>query len=286
MNLSIIISPTREDGGIDHRFTGLANEIVSRAGDECIKDLSHLYQYTNDAEARYEKAGLTLVTSFFQVEMEQWQRRTFLKKLRVCLQEIGFKPSKVSKLITAGEFMAAAKKQIEGMTNEWCSSTEELAKEKGEQLAYIQSYGVSGLYQLARMNWKGQAQARNSYEASDGKPLTVRELEMLKSKYPAEISGSRSPKTKLDEKRVNSSQTKELVSTLVNTVKAIDWSSIQDDPEAMDLLSTMEFWLDHMAELVERWKYSPLTITSRYEQLEIPLNQDADGCLQGSMQPM
>ncbi|NBW42145.1 hypothetical protein EBR25_14320, partial [bacterium] len=232
--------------------------------------------YTNDAEARYEKAGLTLVTSFFQVEMEQWQRRTFLKRLRVCLQEIGFKPSKVSKLITAGEFMAVAMKQIEGMTNEWCSSTEELAKEKGEQLVYLQSYGVSGLYQLARMNWKGQAQARNSYAAADGKPLTVRELERLQSKYPAEISGSRSRKTKLQDERVDGGQTKELVSTLVNTVKAIDWSSIHDDPEAMDLLSTVELRLDHMAELVEKWKYSPLTITSRYEQLEMGLNQDAE----------
>ena len=31
MNLSIIINPTREDAGMDHRFTGLANNIVSRA---------------------------------------------------------------------------------------------------------------------------------------------------------------------------------------------------------------------------------------------------------------
>jgi len=273
MNLSTIINPTREDGGVDHRFTGLANEIVSRAGDECIKDLSHLYQYTNDAEARYEKAGLTLVTSFFQVEMEQWQRRTFLKKLRVCLQEIGFKPSKVSKLITAGEFVAAELKDIEGMTDEWCSSTRELEQIKSERLAYLQTYGASGLYQIARMNWKGQAEARNSYAASEGKPLTVRELERLQSKYPAEISGSRSRKTKLHEERVDSHQTKELVSTLVNTVKAIDWSSIHDDPEAMDLLSTVELRLDHMAELVEKWKYSPVTITtSRYEQLELEFN--------------
>ena len=95
MNLSLSINPIREDGGMDHRFTGLANEIVSMAGEECIKELSYLYQYTNNAEARYEKAGLTLVTSFFQVDMEKWQRRTFLKRLRVYLQEIGFKPSKV-----------------------------------------------------------------------------------------------------------------------------------------------------------------------------------------------
>jgi len=64
MNLSTTINPIREDGGMDHRFTGLTKEIVSKAGEECIKELSHLYQYTNDAEARYEKAGLTLVTSF------------------------------------------------------------------------------------------------------------------------------------------------------------------------------------------------------------------------------
>ena len=204
--------------------------------------------------------------------MEQWQRRTFLKKLRVCLQEIGFKPSKVSKLITAGEFVAAELKDIEGMTDEWCSSTRELEQIRSERLAYLQTYGASGLYQIARMNWKGQAEARNSYAASEGKPLTVRELERLQSKYPAEISGSRSRKTKLDEERVHSDQTKELVSILVNTVKAIDWSSIHDDPEAMDLLSTVELRLDHMAELVERWKYSAVTITtSRHEQLDLKL---------------
>ena len=112
MNLSTTINPIREDGGMDHRFTGLTNEIVKKAGKECIEDLSRLYQYTNDAEARYEKAGLTLVSSFFQVDMEKWQRRTFLKRLRVWLQEIGFKPSKVSKLITAGEFKASELKRI------------------------------------------------------------------------------------------------------------------------------------------------------------------------------
>ena len=45
----------------------------------------------------------------------------------------------------------------------------------------------------------------------------------------------------------------------------------------MDLLSTVELRLDHMAELVEKWKYSPVTITtSRYEQLEMRLHQDAE----------
>ena len=205
---------------MDHRFTGLTKEIVRRAGDECIKELSHLYRYTNDAEARYEKAGLTLVTSFFQVDMEKWQRRTFLKRLRACLQEIGFKPSKVSKLITAGEFITAELKDIERMTDECCSSTEELEQIKGERLEYLHSYGASGLYQIARMNWEGQAEARNSYVASEGKPLTVRELEKLQARYPAENSGRTSRKTKSKESVVEVDQTKELVSQLVKTVEA------------------------------------------------------------------
>ena len=66
-------------------------------------------------------------------------------------------------------------------------------------------------------------------------------------------------------------QTKELFSQLVKTVQAIDWVSIQDDPESMDLLSSVELRLDQMAELVDQWKYAPVTITSRYEQLEMGL---------------
>ena len=271
MNLSTIINPTREDGGMDQRFTGLAKEIVSRAGEECITDLTRLYECTNNAEARYEKAGLALVTSFFQVEMEKWQRKTFLKRLRECLQEIGFKPSKVSKLITAGEFIAAELKNIEDMSDEWFGSIAELEQWKTEHVAYYQSNGLSSLYLLARMNWKGQVNARNSYTASEGKPLTVRELEKLQARYPAEITGNRSRKTKFKKRVVEEVQTRDLVTQLVKTVQAIDWASIQDDQESMDLLSSVGLKLNHMAELVDQWKYEPITLTCRYEQLEIDM---------------
>jgi len=67
-------------------------------------------------------------------------------------------------------------------------------------------------------------------------------------------------------------QTKELVSQLVKTVQAIDWASIQDDPESMDLLSSVELRLDHMAELVDQWKYAQVTLTNAYEQLELEVH--------------
>jgi hypothetical protein len=41
----------------------------------------------------------------------------------------------------------------------------------------------------------------------------------------------------------------------------------------MDLLSTVELRLDNMAELVENWKDSPVTITtSWHEQLELDIS--------------
>ena len=95
------------------------------------------------------------------------------------------------------------------------------------------------------------------------------ELEKLQSRYPAENSGRTTRKTKSKESFVREEQTRDLVSQLVKTVQAIDWASIQDDPESMDLLSSVELRLDHMAELVDQWKYAPVTITSRQEQLEL-----------------
>ena len=191
--------------------------------------------------------------------MEKWQRRTFLKRLRVCLQEIGFKPSKVSKLITAGEFKASELKRISCETNDWLESEEEFESRKKDVVKYLNSYQVPALYQVARMNWERQAKARNSYEASEGKLLTVRELEKLQARYPAENSGRNSRKTKAKESVVEVDPTKELVIQLVKTIQAIDWASIQDDEESMDLLSSVELRLDHMAKLVDKWKYASQT---------------------------
>ena len=134
-----------------------------------------------------------------------------------------------------------------------------LRQGKKDEVKYLKSYQVSALYQIARMNWEGQAEARNSYVAAEGKPLTVRELERLQGRYPAENLGITSHKTKSTESVVEVDQTKELVSQLVKTVQAIDWASIQDDEESMDLLSSVELRLDHMAELVDKWKYASQT---------------------------
>ena len=106
MDLKNSINPVNDDGSIDHRYVSVTSEIIQRAGQDCIRDLSDFYRLTKLSESKYELAGLRLVSAFFHVDMERWQRNGLKKRLRECLGEIGFSPSKISKLITAGEFVA------------------------------------------------------------------------------------------------------------------------------------------------------------------------------------
>ena len=298
MDLPTLINPTRDDGGLDQRFTGLARQIVDLAGRECVKELASFHQYTNDAEARFERAGLTLVISLFQIEMEPWQRRSFKKRLRECLEEIGFRPSKITKLITAGEFVATeVNEQLRDSDSygAWFDSEEAAKAGFGEYINYLHSHGVSALYHLARMNWKGQAKARSSFDHDLGKPLSVRELEKLQRLHPADNKGKRRPSGRIQgtNQVTNSTPlegtplsavaiepavitelmplvpavdsreatTTELVEQLVSLVKAIDWSTIKDNHEAMETLSSVEYTWSQINEVVDDWKYLPLTLT-------------------------
>ena len=298
MDLPTLINPIRDDGGVDHRFTGLARHIVDLAGRECVKELASFHQYTNDAEARFERAGLTLVISFFQIEMETWQRRSFKKRLRECLEEIGFRPSKISKLITAGEFVSTElDEQLRDSHSygAWFDSEEAAKAGSEDYINYLHSHGVSALYLLARMNWKGQAKAQSSFDHALGKPLSVRELEKLQRLHPADNKGKRrrSGRSSKDNQATNSephqetypsagaiepavitelaplvpavdsseATTTELVEQLVSLVKAIDWSTIKDNPEAMEALSSVEYTWSQINEVVDEWKYLPLTLT-------------------------
>ena len=298
MDLSTLINPIRDDGGIDHRYTGLAKQIVDLAGKQCVKELASFHQYTNDAEARFEKAGLTLVISFFQIAMEPWQRRSFKKRLRQCLEEIGFRPSKITKLLTAGEFVAAElpdQFRQSDSYQDWFDSAEAAKAHNEEYINYLHSHGVTALYHLARMDYKGQAKARSSYDHEIGKPLSVRDLEKLQRQHPADNRSQRSAHgrhhgTKQEENsafpqvsqcqsvEVESSvitelmplepsldsreaTTTELVEQLVYLVQSIDWSTIKENQEAMEVLSTVEYTWSQISEVVGDWKYLPQKLT-------------------------
>ena len=55
--------------------------------------------------------------------------------------------------------------------------------------------------------------------------------------------------------------TTELLEQPVALVKAIDWSTITGNQEAMEALSSVEYTWSRINEVIEDWKYLPLTLT-------------------------
>ena len=107
MNLKQLITPKNEDGSVDHRYIPIAQSIVDLAGERVEAQLRKLYAATSDLEKESAPAGLQLVIALFSIPMDEcFERSKFKKHIREQLQESGFKPSKVSKLMGAGEFYA------------------------------------------------------------------------------------------------------------------------------------------------------------------------------------
>ena len=107
MNLKQLITPKNDDGTVDHRYIPIAQSIVDLAGERVEAQLRKLYAATTDLEKESASAGLQLVIALFSIPMDEcYERSKFKKHIREQLQEIGFKPSKVSKLMGAGEFYA------------------------------------------------------------------------------------------------------------------------------------------------------------------------------------
>ena len=183
MNLKQLITPKNEDGSIDHRYIPIAQSIVDLAGKRVESDLRKLYDATNNLEKESASAGLQLVIALFGIPMdERFERSKFKKHIREQLQEIGFKPSKVSKLMGAGEFYA----RLHGTTYtefEYFSASELIEMQNRFLNEYFKN--VSKLYELSRMSEVAVFHVRNEFLNKD-KIYTLAELEDKRRSNPKE----------------------------------------------------------------------------------------------------
>ena len=279
MQLTDLITPLRDDGGLDHRYTGLAKEIVERAGAKTVSELSEFYSVTSQAEETYGKSALRFVIAAFSVAMDEWQRKAFRKRLRGCLQELGFKPSTSTKLIGAGEYVAGQMTFSHNEDFDFCS--EEKARDNHQiHMNYLREYGNSSLYLLSTMEWKGEVKASNHYHET-GKVLSVRELEKLQKRHPKAVDkwrgkrgrakgSSNSDAKQLPEahaqdvlevevlptcsqiRAVEDLQTRRqdlLVEEFVLLANSIDWQAVQGDEVLLQLLTKASHELMHAAHL-------------------------------------
>ena len=186
MNLKQLITPKNEDGSVDHRYIPIAQSIVELAGERVEAQLRKLYAATSDLEKESASAGLQLVIALFSIPMDECFERSKLKKhIREQLQEIGFKPSKVSKLMGAGEFYA--RHHDRAFSNDpfgqWFSELELIARQNRFLNEYFKN--VSKLYELSRMNDAAIYRVRSEF-LDDNKVYTQAELEELRRSNPKE----------------------------------------------------------------------------------------------------
>ena len=268
MNINELITPKLEDGQFDQRFIGLASQIQENISQSTINELSELWTETNRLENRYERSGLRFVIGMFQVEMEKWQRSAFKKTIRESLLRFGFKKTRVSKLLAAGEYVA---EYIPFNYNPDFDASEQLERKyHDDHLIYLRGYGVTALYLLSGMDWNGQRFAKEHFE-TEGKHLSTRELEELKLKFPRwgafnDKKRSQSIQEQDDKQLPDAPEatpaiintpclviddltalqpateatersTEDMVHELVSITQSINWQAVQDSPTLQELLT-------------------------------------------------
>ena len=186
MNLKQLITPKNEDGSVDHRYIPIAQSIVDLAGERVEAQLRNLYAATTNLEKESASAGLQLVIALFSIPMdERFQRSKLTKHIRDQLQEIGFKPSKVSKLMGGGEFYARNHDRTfsNDPFGQWFSERELFERQNRFLNEYFKN--VSKLYELSRMNDEAIYRVRSEF-LDDNKVYTQAELEELRRSNPKE----------------------------------------------------------------------------------------------------
>ena len=183
MSLRQQITPKNDDGSIAHRYIPIAKAITELAGERVETQLQKLYVATNNLEKESAPAGLQLCIALFSIPMdERYERSKFKKHICQQLQEMGFKPSKASKLMGAGYFYAKHKNDT--FNSDFDSeSTESEFNDKRDRFLDEYFKSISKIYELSRINSKGVCKIKRDF-LNDKKVYSQSELEELVRCYP------------------------------------------------------------------------------------------------------
>ncbi len=193
INIKNAFTPKREDGGLDHRYGKSIKNIIDIAGLQTIQRLEEFYEKSFELEKKYGGAAFHLCLSLFKANLDDWELKVLKKSLRNLLQELGFKPYNVTRLIGAAQF------QIESEPPGYCLpveqwntdfNTKEQIEDDIKLFNYIRSLPVRSKYELSLCS--DDIYFENGFDKpifqqitnSYSKILTTRELEALRKQYP------------------------------------------------------------------------------------------------------
>ncbi|QNJ26811.1 hypothetical protein SynSYN20_02495 [Synechococcus sp. SYN20] len=185
MNITKTLTPKNENGSLDQRFISYVQSLIEHCGQECIDTLHQFHKETEESERKAGGAALHMIVKLYSLKMEDWEKKRLAKSLREALQEIGFKPSKVTKLMGAGKFKADQWNRLHH-----CIGYKSDQQLKEEQHDFLNKYGVAALYEISRMNDVGQAKVRNAY-VDNGNIMSKHALEEIRQEIPAIVDERR-----------------------------------------------------------------------------------------------
>ena len=193
INIKNALTPKREDGGLDHRYGKSISNVIDIAGLQTIQRLEEFYEKSFELEKKYGGAAFHLCLSLFKANIDNWELKVLKKSLRNLLQELGFKPYNVTRLIGAAQFQFERKPTgydlpVEQWNLDFCSK--EGIEDSIKQFDYIRSLPVRSKYELSLCS--DEIYLENGFDKpiiqqitnSYSKILTTRELEALRKQYP------------------------------------------------------------------------------------------------------
>ena len=159
MDLKHLITPKNDDGSIDNRYQSISNQICGLAGEKCLAKLKEFYEKTSKLESEHVGPAVHLVRKSFEIDMDEYQRKRITKALTIALKELGFKSSKVTKIINAGRFLQSYDWLEEGKCYFGINS-EMTGQDFIDKLSeYFGGFGAGSLDVLGRMTIQGRKKA-------------------------------------------------------------------------------------------------------------------------------
>ena len=193
INIKNALTPKREDGGLDHRYGKSISNVIDIAGLQTIQRLEEFYEKSFELEKKYGGDAFHLCLSLFKANLDNWELKVLKKSLRNLLQELGFKPYNVTRLIGAAQFQIEREPSGYGLpVEQWNTdfSSKEDIEDDIKLFDYIRSLPVRSKYELSLCS--DEIYLENGFDKpiiqqitnSYSKILTTRELEALRKQYP------------------------------------------------------------------------------------------------------
>ena len=193
INIKNALTPKREDGGLDHRYGKSIINVIDIAGLQTIQRLEEFYLKSFELEKKYGSDAFNLCLSLFKANLDNWELKVLKKSLRNLLQELGFKPYNVTRLIGAAQFQFESKPtEYDLPVEQWNTdfSSKKDIEDSIKEFDYIQSLPVRSKYELSLCS--DEIYLENGFDKpiiqqitnSYSKILTTREWEALRKQYP------------------------------------------------------------------------------------------------------